>query len=474
MHIWHAGLDAQSVSAQSIWLSQSSSRAFVHDSGTQPLPQMGEDEQPESAQSTCMSQSSSTRLSQTSKGRQITHAASLAQAGSAQSALPLQSLSWPSRQISAAPQPQRGLDAQSESAQSTRPSQSSSPPPAHTSGEHIVHAGCVAHWVSEQSVLPSQSSSTPLAQSSAAPGFTAEAPSLQSVPPHVPSGDPSPSWSRTEEVHVRLASVQRSIVQAEPSSHAKAAADAHPIPATQTSAPLQNDMSAHRESSGVTVHAPVASVHESMVQEMPSLHATIVPPTQVPAGPHVSTPLHAIPSSQTVASVQGFTRHPWSASQIWVAVHCVASGRLEQRSRPTSQASTVHATPSSHRGRAPGMQTPPEHASTPLQNSPSSQSVFVAHSPASTLDVPASKGTGIPVRPQATGGADTTRTSSNERRRIGDTFDRKPSRHHIGRIARLHILAQFSPNLDFTARALTGHTHRARLRPPAIHAEYLR
>jgi len=103
---------------------------------------------------------------------------------------------------------------------------------------------------------------------------------------------------------------------------------------------------------------PVAGLHVSVVHGLLSLQVSAVPDLHwLPW--HVSTPLHAFPSEQD---------DPFGTA---VCVH---------RSFPSSQASTVHGAVSEQSGAAPGTQpTPAWHVSSPLQNSPSSQSAFVRH-----------------------------------------------------------------------------------------------
>jgi len=110
---------------------------------------------------------------------------------------------------------------------------------------------------------------------------------------------------------------------------------------------------------GTAVQAPVDGEHVPVLQASVSvLQSTGVPLLHVSvAGLHVSTPLQALPSLQSVSFA-----HP----------HAVLSA--VQPPALSLQLSTVHAMPSSQETALPP-HTPPVHASPAVQTRPSSHSV---------------------------------------------------------------------------------------------------
>jgi hypothetical protein len=139
--------------------------------------------------------------------------------------------------------------------------------------------------------------------------------------------------------HPRVVS-QKSVVHPFPSSHTSGAPGMQ-APPEQTSPTVQALLSLHGAVLFVNTQ-PVAGLHESFVQTLPSLHRSGAPGTQTPPL-QVSFTVQALPSS-----------------------HGLLLLRARQPSRP-SQKSVVHPFPSSHTRGAPGMQAPPAHASPTVQ-----------------------------------------------------------------------------------------------------------
>jgi hypothetical protein len=114
-----------------------------------------------------------------------------------------------------------------------------------------------------------------------------------------------------------LAASQASVVQGLPSSTVGAAPATQAPLASQVSGPLQALPSPHDvpASTGVCV-APVAALHASVVQGLPSSTATWAPLAQVPAW-QVSFCVQASPSVQVVPSAfAGFEHAPVAESQV--------------------------------------------------------------------------------------------------------------------------------------------------------------
>ena len=74
-----------------------------------------------------------------------------------------------------------------------------------------------------------------------------------------------------------------------------------PVAGLQTSAPLQNRLSEHKESFGRLSHESVSSLQESTVQVTPSLQLIGVPTWQPRVGEQVSAPSHHIPLSHRLS-----------------------------------------------------------------------------------------------------------------------------------------------------------------------------
>lgn len=130
--------------------------------------------------------------------------------------------------------------------------------------------------------------------------------------------------------------------------------------------------------------APVAGLHVSVVQGLPSSQLDAAAGRHVPSV-QVSTPLHRLPSEQDVPSGNVVFRQPAALSQ-W---------------------SLVHGSPSSQSGGAPDTQTPPEQVSLPLQRLPSSQAVPAGASPPEQTPVRGSQTSrvqGLPSSWQSTDG----------------------------------------------------------------------
>jgi hypothetical protein len=138
---------------------------------------------------------------------------------------------------------------------------------------------------------------------------------------------------------LRAASEQRSKVQPTPSSQGPVGAGEH-IPPRHASAPLQKNPSSHCASIvhapggrhpamesqtwdggqwaefGTETHRSAPRSHASSVHATPSLQSRGVPATHWPEA-HVSTPLQAMPSSQSESTRQVmFVRHPRVGSHV--------------------------------------------------------------------------------------------------------------------------------------------------------------
>jgi hypothetical protein len=193
-----------------------------------------------------------------------------------------------------------------------------------------------------------------------------------------------------------------------------------PFAGSHASTPLQKSASTHLVSSGVCVHAFAFSSHASLVQETPSSQLGGAPAMQPCVASQISAPSQKTPSSHIVASgvcahafavsSQASTVHATPSSQLGAAPatqpvvaspfagshvsaplqytpssHWVSSGVLAQLLFASSQVSTVHDRWSSH-GGAPATHAPATHVSAPLQYAPSSHCASLVHMAVPLLD----------------------------------------------------------------------------------------
>jgi hypothetical protein len=121
----------------------------------------------------------------------------------------------------------------------------------------------------------------------------------------------------------------------------------------QVSLPLHTLPSGHGVPPGtVTKAQPLAGLQPSVVQALPSLQTSGVPPLHVPLW-QLSAPLQALPSRQGVPLARGAFAQPKTALQV----------------------SPVHGLPSPQASGVPAAQAPAWQVSLPLQTVPSAQGV---------------------------------------------------------------------------------------------------
>jgi len=200
----------------------------------------------------------------------------------------------------------------------------------------------------------------------------------------------SQALSESEVVQPPAASLQESTVQAIPSLHTGGAEVTQPAAlapgalGSQASTPSQTRPSSQLEAEGVCTQASVAASQLSEVHAKPSSQLGAVPRRQPIAGSQVSTPLHMAPSSQS-ASVRHGGRgiQPSVGSHIRPSLHTLSSGVCEQAPSLALQVSAVQEMKSSQETAVPGAQRPAVQLSVPLQASPSSQSEAVVQPPPS-------------------------------------------------------------------------------------------
>jgi hypothetical protein len=193
---------------------------------------------------------------------------------------------------------------------------------------------------------------------------TIAVPGRQMPPPHV---SPEVHTLPSSQAFVLLVNAQPvaglhvSVVQTLPSLQTTPAPAWH-VPPPQVSPDVQAFPSSQAIVLFVKTH-PVAGLHESVVQALPSSQAIAVPPHAPP--PQTSPDVHAFPSSQAIV--------------LFVKTHPVAG----------LHASSVHTLPSSQTTGVPGWQAPPPQISPTVQASPSSQAfvLFVNTHPLTGLQL---------------------------------------------------------------------------------------
>ena len=278
-------------------------------------------------------------------------------------------------------------------------------------------------------MTPSQLSSMPL-HSSGAPGYLPAFMSSQSGPPHMTTlppamtdaaPKPSPSSSRSVEMHMSPSSSQLSAVHGSPSRQSRSVPPTQPAvglqrrPTVQKSpahmasfgvdtqpvglldaagsqrSTVQSTASAQAESSGVATQRSASSSHRSALQLAPSSHTTGSPATQPVPGASPSqrsTPLQKTPSSHSGSLVQRIGTQPSTGLQRSPSAHAPSSAVWAQR--PSSHASTVQATSSSQLGGQTGPPSPGTAPSGPASPRPASSSPPPSMRPASRPAAPAS------------------------------------------------------------------------------------
>ena len=143
---------------------------------------------------------------------------------------------------------------------------------------------------------------------------------------------------------------------------------------TQFMTASQVSFDAQRESSTRLAQRSATSSQKSTVHATASPQLGAIPPTQRPAL-QVSTPLQKKPSSQSASLVQSPTNVQPPGGMHWRSSgQRESSATCTQASATSSQASTVHATPSPQSGGVPAAQRPSTQRSAPSQKLPSSQS----------------------------------------------------------------------------------------------------